>query len=103
MLIAAPRTSLAGIPGVNCHHSYSPLLGFVSQKRTELSERPTMQATLVFTPTPTLTDAASNPGKVLNDKGCARGSTLNNAFGQNVIAILPEIVAVGLSIFSSDV
>src|SRR5689334_14871212 len=73
------------MPGVYSYNPHSRFLGFVAEKRAQLSKRPAMQPALGFASSESR--SASNLGKIFNHDSCARSGALDNSFGENVVAI----------------
>jgi hypothetical protein len=87
-LKTAPGTGLASVARVNCYQFQAAFKSLITKKRAELGKRPAMQTALPFATSQT--GAASNFGQILNHNRCAWGSTLHNAFGENVVTIPVE-------------
>ena len=88
VLITTARTSLRSVARVNRYHLHSGFLNFVSKKSPELGKRPAMQPALAFTMPGAY--PVSNLSQILNHDSCARGGTLDNPFGENVVTITPK-------------
>ncbi len=94
MLIATPATGLGRVPGINPDYLYPLFLSFVIQECVELGKAPTVQFAfvvnvLVLFPSPYL-GGISDVDEVFQHDRAARSSMLDNAFGEDMIAIPVE-------------
>jgi hypothetical protein len=91
MLIATPRTGLAGVPGANCDAGDSTLLHLVDGEGVQLGKRPTVKS--AFALNVLVAFAASYLGgladmhEILENEGCPGRGTSNEAFGEDMICI----------------
>src|SRR5947209_10857681 len=98
MLKLASRASLTRMSWVNFDHLNTPGLRFVVDEAKQLGKCPTVQASLGFHVLVVFATSdlgtLPNVGQVLQDNGTARGSTLYDAFAQDMIVIfsLPQQV-----------
>jgi len=81
----AGRTPLRRVPRVHFDHSNPPSLSLVAQEAVELGKAPGMQTALSFAFL--VRDPFANIGQVLKHQGTARGRSLHNAFGKNMVVI----------------
>lgn len=91
-LVPTLATGLARVTRVNLDHTDTAYLGFVLDKRVQLSERPAMQTSLVVT-LRTRLFASAHPRSITNvlqifqHDGSALGGVLDNPLGEDVIVI----------------
>lgn len=93
-LVPTARTHLGGMSRINPFDSNPTFLGFVEREAVELGKRPTVQLALVgYILVPLATahpGRVSHIGEVLKDDGTASRDVLDDAFGENMIAIPVE-------------
>jgi hypothetical protein len=88
VLEAAPRASLTGMPGIDGFHPGTNFFGLVRREGPKLGIAPAvMPSPLLAAP---LLSATADAGQIFEDYNAARLHVLNDAFAQNVIAILPK-------------
>ena len=84
-LMLAGRTQLRRVPRVNFDHCHPTSLSLVAQEAVELGKAPGMHTALAFALL--VRDTLANIGQVLKYNGTAWWSSLNNAFGKNMVVI----------------
>ena len=85
---AAPRTPLAGMPGIDGINPAASFFGLVDRELPKLAVAPAVMPPPLATTL--LPGAAADVGQVLKHDHAARLRALNDAFAQNVVAILPK-------------
>ena len=84
----APGTPLTGLPGIDGFNTGTNLFGLVGREGPKLGIAPAVMPPPLFAAT--LFGAAADMGQVLDHDHAARLHVLNDAFAQNVVAILPK-------------
>lgn len=85
---SAPRTPLAGMPGIDGFNAGANLFGLVGREGSKLGVAPAVMPPPLASPL--LPGAAADVGQVLEHNHAARLRALNDASTQNVVAIPPK-------------
>jgi hypothetical protein len=88
MLITTLRAGLGRVARVYRNYAHSSFLSFVHQEGAQLTKRPAVQPSLIFTPT--RTSALTDVCEILNDNSSARWGRLDDMFRQYTVTIAVE-------------